>query len=74
MKEKRLMTMNIASNILNAYYTRLNTYCLIYQREPDDEIKEELLQRVLSVFENLCTSYSEDIEDIAESIRTHVGV
>lgn len=74
MKEKRLMTMNIASNILNAYYTSMNSYCSVYQREPEDQIKEELLQRVLSVFENLCTSYIDDIEDIAESIRTHVGV
>ncbi len=68
MDDKRLMTMNIASNILNAYYTAKNSYCIINQKEPDLEEREKLLKTVIRSFENLSTSYLRDIEDIAEGI------
>jgi hypothetical protein len=38
-------------------------------REPDATEKEKLLKEVLSMFENLSTSYIKDIEDIAEGAR-----
>lgn len=69
MKEKRLMTMTIASNILAAYYASKNCYCTVHQQEPDDETKEKLMERVVLVFENLCTSYLADIENIAEGVK-----
>ena len=69
MKEKRLMVMTIASNILAAYYANKNCYCTVNSKEPDDTIKEELLTRVITVFENLCTSYLEDIENIADGVK-----
>lgn len=69
MKEKRLMTMTIASNILAAYYANKNCYCTVNQKEPDDAEKEKLLNRVVTVFENLCTSYLGDIENIAEGVK-----
>jgi len=42
MKEKRLITMTIASNILAAYYANKNCYCTVNNKEPDDATKEEL--------------------------------
>ena len=69
MKEKRLMTMTIASNILAAYYANKNCYCTVNNKEPDDATKEELLKRVIYVFENLCTSYLGDIENIADGVK-----
>ena len=66
MEEKRLMTMNIASNILNAYYTSRNSFCIVNKREPDLEEKQNLFKIVIRSFENLTTSYFKDIEDIAE--------
>ena len=69
MKEKRLITMTIASNILAAYYANKNCYCTVNKKEPDDATKEELLTKVITVFENLCTSYLGDIENIADGVR-----
>ena len=69
MKDKRLMTMTIASNILAAYYANKNCYCTVHNKEPDDAAKEELLKRVIYVFENLCTSYLADIENIADGVK-----
>ena len=68
MDEKRLMTMNIVSNILNAYYTAKNSFCIVNQKEPELEEREELFKTVIRSFENLSTSYFKDIEDIAEGI------
>jgi hypothetical protein len=42
---------------------------MVNNREPEDHEKEEILKRVLSVFENLSTSYLKDIEEIATSAR-----
>ena len=69
MKEKRLITMTIASNILAAYYANKNCYCTVHKKEPDDATKEQLLNRVITVFENLCTSYLADIENIADGVN-----
>ena len=69
MEEQRLLTMNIASNILSAYYANKACYCTVNKKEPDDATKEELLKRVVIVFENLCTSYLDDIVNIAESVK-----
>ena len=66
MEEKRLMTMNIASNILNAYYTARNSFCIVNKKDPDLKEKQELFKIVIRSFENLTTSYFKDIEDIAE--------
>ena len=68
MDEKRLMTMNIVSNILNAYYTAKNSFCIVNQKEPELQEREELFKTVIGSFENLSTSYFKDIEDIAEGI------
>ncbi len=69
MEEKRLMTMNISSNILSAYYLAKNSYCVLNNKEPDAGEKEKIIREVLSTFENLSTSYFKDIEEIAESIK-----
>ncbi|WDN89872.1 hypothetical protein BuS5_02840 [Desulfosarcina sp. BuS5] len=68
MDEKRLMTMNIVSNLLNAYYTAKNSFCIVNQKEPELKEREELFKTVIRSFENLSTSYFKDIEDIAEGI------
>jgi hypothetical protein len=60
--------MNIVSNILNAYYTAKNSFCIINRKEPELEEREELFKTVIRSFENLSTSYFKDIEDIAEGI------
>jgi len=69
MDDKRLMMMNIASNILSCYYSNKVCYCLINHKEPDAVEKEDLLKRAISMFENLSTSYLEDIENIAEGAK-----
>jgi hypothetical protein len=69
MDANRLMELNIASNILSAFYSAKTSYCILNQKEPDDGEKEKILKRVISMFENLATSYVKDIEDIAESTR-----
>ena len=66
MDSNRLMTMNIVSNILNAYYTAKNSFCIVNKKEPDLKEREELYKTVIGSFENLSTSYFKDIEDIAE--------
>ncbi len=68
MEEKRLMTLNISSNILSAYYLAINGYCVLNNKEPDSGEKDKILKEVISTFENLSTSYLKDIEEIAESI------
>ena len=68
MDEKRLMTMNIVSNILTAYYTAQNNFCIVNQKEPGLKEREKLFKTVIRSFENLSTSYFKDIEDIAEGI------
>ena len=69
MDEQRLLAMNIASNIMTSYFVAKNSYCTVNSREPDDHEKEDILKRVLSVFENLSTSYLTDIEEIATSAK-----
>jgi hypothetical protein len=65
MDKKRLMTMQIASSILNSYYCNKVCFCVVNGKEPDPAEKEDLLKRVISMFENLSTSYLNDIEEIA---------
>jgi hypothetical protein len=69
MDENRLLMMNIASNILSCYYANKVCYCVVNHKEPDAAGKEDLLKRVVSMFENLSTSYLEDIRNIAESAK-----
>ncbi len=69
MDENRLLMMNIASNILSSYYANKVCYCVVNQKEPDAAGKEDLLKRVISMFENLSTSYLEDIKNIAEGAK-----
>ncbi len=69
MDENRLLMMNIATNILSSYYSNKVAYCVVNQREPDAAEKEVLLKNVISMFENLSTSYLKDIENIAEVAR-----
>jgi hypothetical protein len=69
MDENRLMMMNIASNILGCYYANKVCYCVVNSKEPSPNEKKELLKRVVSMFENLSTSYLEDIKDIAEGTQ-----
>jgi hypothetical protein len=69
MDENRLLMMNIATNILTAYYSNKAAYCVVNQREPTAAEKETLLKNVISMFENLSTSYLQDIENIAVSAR-----
>ncbi len=66
MDDKRLMTMNIVSNLLSSYYGNKTCFCIVNNREPDTEEKDQLLKRVISMYENLATSYRKDIENIAE--------
>ncbi|MCD6186491.1 MAG: hypothetical protein J7K84_12075 [Deltaproteobacteria bacterium] len=66
MDSNRLMTINIVSNILTAYYTAQNSFCIVNKKEPDLKEREELYKTVVRSFENLSTSYFKDIEDIAE--------
>lgn len=69
MAEQRLTMMVIASNLLSAYYGNKTSFCIVNKREPDKAEKEDILRRVISMFENLSTSYVKDIEDIAEGTR-----
>ncbi|MBU0518459.1 hypothetical protein KJ564_05940 [bacterium] len=69
MEDKQLLMMNVVSNILSSYYSNKTSFCLINQREPNNAEKDELLKRVLSMFENLTTSYLGDIKEIAEHAR-----
>ena len=66
MDGNRLLMMNIASNLLSSYYSNKVCYCVVNHKEPDDAAKEDLLKRVISMFENLSTSYLDDIKNIAE--------
>jgi hypothetical protein len=69
MTDQRLMTMIIVSNILSAYYGNKACFCAVNNKEPDETEKEDILRKVISMFENLSTSYLKDIEDIAEGAR-----
>ncbi len=69
MVDERLMIMNITSNILSAYYTAINSYCVLKEKEPNAGEKETILKEVLSTYENLSTSYLNDIAEISENIR-----
>ena len=69
MDENRLLMMNIASNILSCYYSNKVCYCVVNDKEPDHAAKEDLLRRVISMFENLSTSYLDDIRNIAEGAK-----
>ena len=69
MDENRLMMMNIASNLLSCYYSSKVCYCVVNHKEPDPPAKEDLLKRVISMFENLSTSYLDDIRNIAEGAK-----
>lgn len=69
MDENRLLMMNIASNLLSCYYANKVCYCVVNNKEPDSAAKEDLLKRVISMFENLSTSYLDDINNIAEGAK-----
>ena len=69
MDEKRLLTMTIASNILTAYYCNKVCHCVVNGREPDAAERDDLLKRAISMFENLSTSYLDDIEEIARAAK-----
>ncbi len=69
MDSNRLMELNISSNILAAFYAAKTSYCVLTQKEPDAGEKERILKEVISMFENLSTSYLHDIEDLAEGAR-----
>ena len=69
MEENRLLLINIASNILSAYYSSKVSFCIINKHEPSDSEKNDLLKKCISMFENLSTSYLDDIREIAESIK-----
>lgn len=66
MDENRLVIMNIVANLLTSYYGNKTCFCIVNNREPDAVEKDELLKRVISMFENLATSYQADIKEIAE--------
>jgi len=69
MEEKQLFMMNIVSNLLSSYYANKVSFCIVNNREPDDNEKNDLLKRCISMFENLSTSYLDDIREIAESVK-----
>ena len=69
MDDNRLLMMNIASNLLSCYYSNKVCYCVVNNKEPDPAAKEDLLKRVISMFENLSTSYLDDIKNIAEGAK-----
>ena len=69
MTDQRLMTMIIVSNILSAYYGNKAGFCAVNNKEPNEAEKEDLLKRVITMFENLSTSYLKDIEEIAEGAK-----
>jgi len=69
MEEKKLLMMNVVSNILNSYYANKVSFCIVNKREPDDAEKDDLLKRCISMFENLSTSYIGDIQEIAENVK-----
>ena len=69
MSEKQLLMMNVASNILAAYYSNKVSFCIVNKREPDEPEKDALLKRCISMFENLSTSYMDDIQEIAGTIK-----
>lgn len=69
MDEKRLTVMNIVSNLLSSYYGNKTCFCIVNNREPDAAEKDELLKRVISMFENFTTTYQGDIENIAEGSK-----
>ena len=69
MEEKKLLMMNVVSNILNSYYANKVSFCIVNKREPNDAEKDDLLKRCISMFENLSTSYIADIQEIAENVK-----
>ena len=69
MEEKQLSMMNIASNLLSSYYANKASFCIVNQREPSDKEKNDLLKKCISMFENLSTSYLDDIREIAENVK-----
>ena len=69
MEEKQLFMMNIVSNLLSSYYANKTCFCIVNNREPDDNEKNNLLKKCISMFENLSTSYLDDIREIAESVK-----
>ena len=69
MEEKQLLMMNVVSSILSSYYSNKVSFCIVNNREPNDNEKDDLLKRCLSMFENLSTSYLGDIREIAENAK-----
>lgn len=69
MEEKQLLMMNVVSNILAAYYSNKVSFCILNQREPSEAEKDALLKKCISMFENLSTSYMDDIREIAGAIK-----
>ena len=69
MEEKQLLVMNVVSNILAAYYSNKVSFCILNKREPSDAEKDDLLKSCISMFENLSTSYMDDIKEIASTIK-----
>ncbi len=69
MEDRQILMMNVASNILSSYYANKVSFCIINNREPNDMEKDALLKRCISMFENLSSSYIDDIREIAENIK-----
>ncbi|MCF8070443.1 MAG: hypothetical protein K9L30_17825 [Desulfobacterales bacterium] len=69
MEKQELSMMNIASNLLSAYYGNKAGFCIVNQRDPTDSEKNDLLKRCIPMFGNLSTSYLDDIRIIAENIK-----
>ena len=69
MEEKQLFMMNIVSNLLSSYYANKTSFCIVNKREPNQIEKDDLLKKCISMFENLSTSYLDDIREIAEGIK-----
>ena len=69
MEENKFLMMNIASNILSAYYANKVSFCVVHKHEPNEGEKKDILKRCISMFENLSTSYLEDIREIADGLK-----
>jgi len=67
MNDNRLVIMNIVANLLSSYYGNKTCFCIVNQREPSAEEKDQLLKSVISMYENFATTYQTDIENIADS-------
>ncbi|PXF57648.1 MAG: hypothetical protein C4B58_09150 [Deltaproteobacteria bacterium] len=61
--------MPTCSRLIRGDYGNKASFCSVNNKEPDEAEKEDLLKRVITMFENLSTSYLKDIEEIAEGAK-----